>query len=256
MKGFTGFPTLAFMDAEGEVLAAKVTRTVEGFRQTAEALASVTDLAKAEKEGKLEGDAAVKLLAARIDLGQLDFAKAKERYGAITGPIAPKARAELEARLTDLEFAAIVAKHNKDVTPARNELMQKLRATPAGEQPTPEMRREVSTKLQELTTTMGDAIAAELQTMLLDERVPSDKSALQFWQYLLRAAERRKDEAATARARKELEALAERVPAQKAIIERALDPQAARGQVRSAVPLVPIAVPPAGGKDAKKGSGK
>src|SRR5687768_3533771 len=77
VKGFNSFPTLAFMDAEGEVLTSQVPRSVSGFQQTAAALRELGELRKAEKEGKLAGDAAARLLLAQIDLGTVEPAEAK-----------------------------------------------------------------------------------------------------------------------------------------------------------------------------------
>lgn len=77
-KGFGGFPTLAFMDAEGNVIAThQGERSVKGFRETNAAVMSFQDLktriAKGEKG--LEFD----LFVAEWNLGTLDFEKARAR---------------------------------------------------------------------------------------------------------------------------------------------------------------------------------
>jgi hypothetical protein len=51
-KGFGGFPSLAFMDAEGNVLAKQGERSVEGFRKTHKAVANFQDLQARIKKGE------------------------------------------------------------------------------------------------------------------------------------------------------------------------------------------------------------
>ncbi|MEZ5963550.1 MAG: hypothetical protein R3F56_06860 [Planctomycetota bacterium] len=251
-KGFRGFPTLAFMDAEGEVLTSKVSRAVPAFRRTAAVLATVAELSKADKEGKLEGDAAAKLLLARIDLGEMDLARATERRNAIKGPLSEASKQSLSERITDLEVAAIVDRHQQEAMPKRNELMQALRTKPGGEQPTAEQRREVSSKLAAISSEMTQAVATDLQAIVDSGRKPSDDGALSFWSYLLRDGTMRKDAKAIEDAKAALTALAERRPDLKHNIERMLNPQAAvPGRV---IPATPLRAPAAEPK--KTGSGK
>lgn len=76
-KGFGGFPSLAFMDASGNVIANQGDRSVKGFRETHAAVKSFQDLqarvAKGEKGLEFE------LFVAEWNLGTLDFDKAKAR---------------------------------------------------------------------------------------------------------------------------------------------------------------------------------
>lgn len=243
------------MDADGEVLTSSVPRNVKGFEQVASKLADLKELMKAEKEGKLEGDAAAKLLLARLELGQVKLAEAKERRAAITGPVAAEVDKQLTAALVDLEVAETVAKHQSASMAKRNEITRSLRVA-QGQQLTPEQRSEMTAKMTEVTNETMDAVAADFRAMLEAGRIPSDKQALTFWMQLHNSAQRGDDAEMVQRARKELEALAERNPAQRAMVERVLNPGAARGRV---VPATPIrAAPPTEGgakKEAEK-SGK
>lgn len=251
-KGFRGFPSLAFMDAEGEVLTSSMARKVTSFEQTAAALAQVAELSKADKEGKLEGDAAAKFILASIDLGKMDLAEATRRRGAIKGPLSAASTGDLDAKMTDLEVTSIIAKHQEEAAPKRNELMQSLRPAAGGEPPSVEERQEVTTKLTEIANQVNENIAADLERMIEAKRLPSDKHAYSFWQYVYRSATQRKDAHAIERAKKELTALATRAPEHKAMIERLLNPPAA-GAVRPATPIRPA---PAAGGDKKKGADK
>lgn len=76
-KGFGGFPSLAFMDANGNVIANQGDRSVKGFRETHASVKAFQDLqarvAKGEKGLEFE------LFVAEWNLGTLDYDKAKAR---------------------------------------------------------------------------------------------------------------------------------------------------------------------------------
>lgn len=76
-KGGRGWPTLLFLDAEGEVLAEPADRSVAGFEATADALQTVQRLqGKPEAERTAEDE--VELFLARVALGKVELAEALE----------------------------------------------------------------------------------------------------------------------------------------------------------------------------------
>src|SRR5262245_20413819 len=91
-KGFRGFPTLAFMDAEGNVLTVQGERSVKAFTQTLESL-KAWQAAKAKAEG---GDKGAKkdLFFAELDLGKLKVGEARAQLKALALSKAEVARAE------------------------------------------------------------------------------------------------------------------------------------------------------------------
>lgn len=82
-KGFRGFPSLCFMDADGNVLTAKMSRTVASFEQVGQQLKAYQDLkAKAAKGGG--ADVQKKLFLAELELGLLDEAAIAARADKLT----------------------------------------------------------------------------------------------------------------------------------------------------------------------------
>jgi hypothetical protein len=71
-KGGRGFPTLLFLDADGEIAAQVADRSVEGFLATGKALKTVSALENKERSGPED----VEFFLARIVLGKLDLAAA------------------------------------------------------------------------------------------------------------------------------------------------------------------------------------
>ncbi len=227
-KGFGGFPTLAFMDSEGGVLTSRLDRSVEGFKRSAASLTAVAELEAADKATPLQGDAAVKLVFAQLDLGKVDFAAAKARLDKIEGAISPENKQAIAQRVVDFEIGEVFTKHQKGLATVK-----------------PEER-------QAAVQTMQDAIAAELAAFL-PNRLPSDKNALRFWSFLYNSAKRGNDEAMQKRAKEQLEALATRDPAQKRSVEMTLNPPTRGSQAARIAPLnggepAPTAIKPAGGK--------
>ncbi len=237
------------MDAEGEVLTSSMDRSVAGFQKTATALGEVAELDKAEKAGKLHGDAAARLILAKIDLGKLDFAAAQPSVASLSG-VSPEFKKKLDARLLDLEIGGIFSKHQTAAMPEQQKLMQAMRPA-GGAQPSKEERDAAQAAMTELTNSTQDAIAADLLALVEKGAVPADKTAARFWQTLMRHAERHKNDAMSKRAKGEMEALAKRDPEQKDMIERMLNPGAARPAARI---QKPEEKPPTG--DGAKAKGK
>lgn len=105
-KGFTGFPTLAFMDDEGNVLAKPASRTVESYDKTLSLVESVLSL-KAKAEA---GDTTVinALFVAELELGQIDYEDAKTRYAALEDVSDPDC-IRIEAKLAKMEAKNLLA---------------------------------------------------------------------------------------------------------------------------------------------------
>lgn len=245
MKGFRGFPSLAFMDAEGEVLTSNIERSVSGFDKTAAALAAQRELAAANKAGKLDAEGAAKLLNAELDLGKLDFAAASKRVAALPAGLSAATKTALEQRMVDLEVMAIFAKHQEAVQSEQQKLAMALRPVD-GKAPEKEVAEATRAQMVKLNDGVQDAQAADFTKLIEAKRIPSDKVAVRFWNTLRLHAQRHKDDAMAQRAKQEMEAIATRQPDQKQMIERMLNPTQGRG----AVPLQPAG----GEKPADKGA--
>lgn len=248
MKGFRGFPTLAFMDADGEVLTSNVERSVKGFASVAAALASAAELGKAEKAGKLDAEGSAKLILAELDLGKLDFAAASKRVAGLPAGVSAESKKTLDGRLLDLEVASIFTRHQEAAAPKQQKAMAALRPAD-GKQPTPEQRDAARAAMEEISNGVQDAVVAELLPLVEKGKIPADKTAARFWFTLWQHADRHKDEAMSKRAKSELEALAARDPKQKPMIDRMLNPRAS-----GSIPATPLRGPEE--KPADKPAGK
>lgn len=113
--GFGGFPSLAFLDAEGEKRAVPNARDVAVFESTLHAL-GVVDALSAKAERSAEEDA--ELFAARLDLGAIPFAEARPLAEKHLKSL-PAARAvEVENELRLLEMADVLRRAGKERTKA------------------------------------------------------------------------------------------------------------------------------------------
>ena len=76
-NGFTGFPTLAILDQEGNVLTKDVGRSVDAMSQAIGGMAVLIDLEKREAAG--EEGLEKSLFKARLRLGKIDLVEAKTK---------------------------------------------------------------------------------------------------------------------------------------------------------------------------------
>ncbi len=84
-KGFGGFPSLCFMDAEGNVVVKQGQRSVAAFESTRQGLQRLFDLrAEVAKGGKGKAGLEKKLLFAEIELQMLSPDEAKKRADKLT----------------------------------------------------------------------------------------------------------------------------------------------------------------------------
>lgn len=117
-KGGTEFPYLAFLDADGNVIAKEKQRTVTGFRASAATIARMRELTP---KAVTEPAAAAELLAAQLQLGAIAFADAKPR--AATMPeLPPATHQHLAQALVDAEVDQLITQsHGKAATDAASE---------------------------------------------------------------------------------------------------------------------------------------
>jgi hypothetical protein len=107
-KGFTGFPALAFMDAEGNVIAKQGERSVDGFEKTLVKVKTLQDVRAAAARGGDE-KALKKVLMAELDLGLLSAEEIVARKDAIKNFTNDEA-ATIERCLVDAEIRALQGK--------------------------------------------------------------------------------------------------------------------------------------------------
>lgn len=105
-KGFRGFPSLAFMDAEGEVIHTQGDRSVEGFEKSLVALAKLKELEAKVAAG--DKAAAWELLIAKWDLGMLEREDV-ETAKASMKELNDKQKAKLAWMLVELEVNELSA---------------------------------------------------------------------------------------------------------------------------------------------------
>jgi hypothetical protein len=110
-KGGRGFPTLAFLDAEGEVLAKPAQRSVASFSNTADALKTYDRLAYKAKAGNKT--AQVDLFIADLDLQKIsDLEAAQERLATL--PPRSQAQAKrIDSHMLSWEILAIIRDRGK-----------------------------------------------------------------------------------------------------------------------------------------------
>ena len=105
-KGGTGFPFLAWLDADGNVVAKQGDRSVAGFQKTLASCQSFLALEKKAKDG--DKSVAADLLMARIDMGQVNFDQAKEQMAAL-GKLDAGKQKQFEGLLLGLEVDSMMA---------------------------------------------------------------------------------------------------------------------------------------------------
>jgi len=147
-KGGRGFPHLVFMDAEGTVLASPADRTVASFMKTNTELKRIADL-----QGKTDPASVTALVFAKLDMGMMKAADAKEKLSGMT--LTPAQVATLESAMIDDEVNAA--------------------------------RANVRTRDEMLA--VGDTYLE----MKAKGRVPTGKSAPMFWGTIATTAESKKD---------------------------------------------------------------
>lgn len=111
-KGGRGFPTLVFMDHEGEVLHKQGGRTVEAFQDSLAALKTLEEYA-----GKDDPTANTKTFIARLKLGKLGFEEAKEKLAKLPD-LTPAQKKTVDNQMIMLEVQSVREKHGRDAAAA------------------------------------------------------------------------------------------------------------------------------------------
>ncbi len=136
-KGFGGFPSLAFMDAEGKVMAKPADRSVKSFRETLTSLSKYQDLKSRSDKGEKGLEYA--LFVAEWELGSLDFENAKTRAEGM-GKLSKEQRATVEQIVKDADVLATAGTVRDE--PSANEAGKRFHGMlEAGYRPGPKAER-------------------------------------------------------------------------------------------------------------------
>ena len=156
-KGGAGFPMLAFMDEDGDVLVKQTERTPSGFLRTLARLEPPFVKARQLARKAAAGDkaAAAELVVLEIERGKHDFETAKNKI--VEANLSDAQRQRLTPALLDLEVGVDLQKLPKDThDPTRDELMVD--------------------------------VAKKFRVMRNEHRIPTGARAREFWGTLLGAA--------------------------------------------------------------------
>lgn len=185
-KGFNAFPTLCFMDAEGNVLFKQGERSVEAFQKSQARGQALLDLRKQAAGG---GGAEVqkKLFLTELDLGLLSVEQIGQRAKTFT--LSKDEQAKVDGKLTDAEVAAVLAKARElgqdGVAKALLAILE------SGRQPSEEMGQRFWVVLLGHASSKKDAALADRAYGELERRVGKEarfQKALEGWQKLRDAA--------------------------------------------------------------------
>lgn len=106
-KGFSGFPSLCFMDAEGNVLAKPAQRTVAAYAET---LASAKDLLALRQKGDARTEAETKqLFLTELKLDLIPVGEIEARAAAVKGLTAEE-QAAAQQKIVDGQYQALMGK--------------------------------------------------------------------------------------------------------------------------------------------------
>ncbi|MGE3173808.1 MAG: hypothetical protein AB7O97_14375 [Planctomycetota bacterium] len=189
-KGFTGFPSLCFMDADGNVLAKQGERSVEGFERALERLEEVQELRgrlASEDDPKLR----LRLLLAELELEMLRAAEIKERLEVMQLGAEDRARVDgylVDAEVRDLrsrarelgndqvaaEFLAI-ARAGRRPTAATQRLFWQIVLSAAAKAADAELAQTAFDALSELQ--LPATLQRRLQALLDQARAGKDRTA-------------------------------------------------------------------------------
>lgn len=158
-KGFRGFPTLCFMDADGNVLTKPTARTVANFVETQ---AATKDLMVLKAKGdKLTDAEAKQLFLTELNMDMIAAGDIQKRADAVKG-LSDADKALVAGKLVDGEFAAIL------------------------QRPIPRTDAEAQKKAR-------DEVMAQVAAMAKAGKVPTGQRTLQFWSMTLQHAATAKD---------------------------------------------------------------
>ncbi len=147
--GIRGFPTLKFLDAEGQELTEPNGRDVASFQATQTNLAAYADLKRRVDAG--EKGLGPKLLLAEIGLGKVKFPEAQARFAKMK-KLKPAVKADLEVALLNSEVTHLLDSIGRDEEKSKE-------------------------------------VGAKFAAMVAEKRIPTGDSAIMFWSLILNHAE-------------------------------------------------------------------
>jgi len=175
--GFRGFPSLAFLDAEGNKIKVQAERSVKGFQATADYLGLKAKVEAGDKS------AAIPYFFAQMKLGDIDFKGAQEKVKTL------KLSDEQMAQYTEA-LIPLLATLPLDV--AKIELKGlKLSEKQHAKAQQVLMSSEIMNHLKTFRQDRGAAAKAAFYKMWKEGRTPTDmdqRPTLIFWDLLLRKA--------------------------------------------------------------------
>lgn len=108
-RGGTGFPYLAVLDADGELLFGRASRNVAGFefamRRARKMQTQLADLAKRSEQG--DASARYALFLKRVELMRYSAAEAREEFAGLK--LSEEERKVAEAKLVDLDIREVMS---------------------------------------------------------------------------------------------------------------------------------------------------
>jgi hypothetical protein len=154
--GGRGFPTLLFLDAEGEKLTEPSGREVANFASTQKALNDWFDLkARVEKGEKgLDG----KMLVAELELGKVDFPTAKARLAKLK-KLDDKTKAHIAKLMIDSEIMHLINDAGRDADKMKAAQKRMMEMLKAGAQPGPNAAYPFWNSIMRYSEEIGDAEA-------------------------------------------------------------------------------------------------
>lgn len=184
-KGFNSFPTLCYMDADGNVLGKPLQRTVAGFAKTMALLQERQQLT-----GKTDDDV-TRARRFMIALGLGELKEQQVRDESATLKLSPADRAEVDLALVDYEFSAIQAKlTKKQLTPEQGNTLV-VEMLKQGHIPSESRASGFWTMVLQYAAGVKDVKLAEQAFGELDKRYGKDERyarVLARWQKLLEEA--------------------------------------------------------------------
>lgn len=167
-KGFTGFPSLCFMDDEGNVIAKQGARTVDGFEAT---LAKVQEyVAVKQKAAKGGAEAEKALFLAQLDLDMLKPDELKAKADKLSLSDADKAL--VAQKLTDAEVAALQREVSSRKLPNDEFAAKLLEIAKQGRRPSESQARQFWNGVLTAAAAQKDAAMAESAVAELEKRAP------------------------------------------------------------------------------------
>ena len=109
--GFGGFPSLAFLEADGTKIASPSAREVANFAST---LTAINDWRALSSKKSRKKNEEARLLLAELALGRLDLAAAKERLATVRKALSAEQLAEVTNEIDLIEIGEVLSAAGRD----------------------------------------------------------------------------------------------------------------------------------------------